>query len=147
MSENVSTRPWEVVSTDLFTWNCEDYLLVVDSCSHYTETAKLSNTSSKMVVMYTKSIFACHRIPKTVKSDNGPQCSAQEYKRFSDEWGLSTLTTSPYHPQANGLSETLVLIMKQLLKETKHNGKDPYISLLEYSNTSVNNVGSLHSCV
>ena len=51
MSENVPTRPWEVVSTDLFTWNCEEYLLVVDSCSHYIETAKLSNTSSKMAVM------------------------------------------------------------------------------------------------
>ena len=28
MSESVPTRPWEAVSTDLFTWNSEEYLLV-----------------------------------------------------------------------------------------------------------------------
>ena len=142
MSESVPTRPWETVSTDLFTWNGEDYLLVVDSYSHYIEIAKLSNTSSKMVIMHTKSIFARHGIPKMVKSDNGPQYSAQEYKRFSEEWGFKHVTTSPYHPQANGLAEKSVQIMKQLLKKAKLDGKDPYISLLEYRNTSVNNIGS-----
>lgn len=142
MSANVPTRPWEAVSTDLFTWNGEEYLLVVDSYSHYIEIAKLSNTSSKMVVMHTKSIFARHGIPKMVKSDNGPQYSSQEYKKFSDEWGFKHITTSPYHPQANSLAEKSVQIMKQLLKKAKLDGKDPYISLLEYRNTSVNNVGS-----
>ena len=142
ISESVPTRPWEVVSTDLFTWNGEEYLLVVDSYSHYIEIAKLSNPSSKMVVMHTKSIFARHGIPRIVKSDNGPQYSAQEYRRFSDEWGFKHITTSPYHPQANGLAEKSVQIMKQLLKKAKLDGKDPYISLLEYRNTSVNNIGS-----
>ena len=79
ISESVPTRPWEVASTDLFTWNGEKYLLVVDSYSHYIEIAKLSNPLSKIVVMHTKSIFASHNIPRIVKSDNGPQYSAQEY--------------------------------------------------------------------
>ena len=39
ISENPPTRPWEAVSTDLFSWNGEDYLLVVDSYSHYIEIA------------------------------------------------------------------------------------------------------------
>ena len=32
--------------------------------------------------------------------------------------------------------------MEQLLKKAELDGKDPYISLLEYRNTSVNNIGS-----
>ena len=142
ISENPPTRPWEEVSTDLFSWNGEDYLLVVDSYSHYIEIAKLNNTSNKMVILHTKSIFACHGIPKTVKSDNGPQYSAEEYKRFSDEWGFTHVTTSPYYPQANGLAEKSVQIVKQLLRKARLDGKDPYLSLLEYRNICVHNVGS-----
>ena len=81
-----------------------------------------------MVITHTKSIFARHGIPKMVKSDNGPQYSAQEYKRFSEEWAFKHVT-SLYHPQANGLAEKSVQIMKQLLKKAKLDGKDPYISL------------------
>jgi len=142
LSEDPPTRPWESVSTDLFSWNGDEYLLVVDSYSHFIEIAKLNNTSSKTVILHTKSIFARHGIPKTVKSDNGPQYSAEEYKRFSKEWGFSHVTTSPYHSQANGLAEKSVQIVKQLLKKAKLDGRDPYLSLLEYRNTSVNNIGS-----
>ena len=62
--------------------------------------------------MHTKSILARHGIPKTVKSDNGPQYTADEYKKFSKEWGFHYVTTSPYHPQANGLAEKSVQIIR-----------------------------------
>ena len=90
ISEKPATRPWESVSTDLFKWE---------------EIARLSSTTSQTVVTHTKSIMARHGIPKTVKSDNGPQYTAEEYKKFSKEWGFHHVTTSPYHPQANGLAE------------------------------------------
>ena len=83
LSEEIPTRPWESVSTDLFCLDGEDYLLIVDSYSHYIEIAKLSTTSSKAIVECTKSVFARHGIPTTVKSDNGPQFTAAEYKEFS----------------------------------------------------------------
>ena len=35
ISEKPATRPWETISTDLFTWECQDYLLVAASYSHY----------------------------------------------------------------------------------------------------------------
>ena len=112
ISEKPATRPWESISTDLFTWEGEDYLLVVDSYSHFIEIAHLSNTTSLNVIMHTKSILARHGIPKTVKSDNGPQYTADEYKKFSKEWGFHYVTTSPYHPQANGLAEKSVQIVR-----------------------------------
>ena len=118
-------------------------MLVIDSYSHYIEIIKLNNTLSKTVILHNKSIFASHGIPKTIKSDNGPQYSAEEYKRFSDEWGFTHVTTSPYHPQANDLAEKSVQIVKKLLRKAKLDGKDPYLSLLEYRNTCcVHNIGS-----
>ena len=136
------TRPWELVSTDLFSLDGEDFLLIVDSYSQYIEIAKLSNTSSKKVIECTKSVFARHGIPTTVKSDNGPQYTAAEYKEFSRTWGFKHITVSPYHPQANGLAEKSVQIIKQLLKKAKADGKDPYLSLLEYRNSTVKSIGS-----
>ena len=102
----------------------------------------MSSTTSQTVVTHTKSIMARHGIPKTVKSDNGPQYTAEEYKKFSKEWGFHHVTTSPYHPQVNGLAEKSVQIIKNLLTKAKLDNKDPYLSLLEYRNTSVYNVGS-----
>ena len=69
----VPSRPWELVSTDLFKWNGNDYLLVVDSYSRFIEFVKLTDTSSSRVIQHTKSIFARHGIPTTVRSDNGPR--------------------------------------------------------------------------
>ena len=115
---------------------------MVDSYSHFIEIAKLTNTSSSRVIQHTKSIFARHGIPTTVKSDNGPQYSSDEYRKFSLEWGFKHVTSSPYHPQANGLTEKSVQIIKHLLEKVKSDGRDPYISLLEYRNTSVDNLGS-----
>ena len=141
ISEKPATRPWESISTDLFKWEGEDYLLVVDSYSHFIEIARLSNTTSQTVIMHTKSIMARHGIPTIVKSDNGPQYTAEEYK-FSKEWHLHHVTTSPYHPQANGLAEKSVQIIKNLLTKAKLDNKDPYLGLLEYRNTSVYDIGS-----
>ena len=136
------TRPWELVSTDLFSLDGEDFLLIVDSYSQYIEIAKLSNTSSKKVIECTKSVFTRHGIPTTVKSDNGPRYTAAEYKEFSRTWGFKHITVSPYHPQANGLAEKSVQIIKQLLKKAKADRKDPFLSLLEYRNSTVKSIGS-----
>jgi len=94
------------------------------------------------VIECTKSVFARHGIPAIVKSDNGPQYTAAEYKEFSLMWGFEHITVSPYHPQANGLAEKSVQIIKHLLKKAKADRKDPYLSLLEYRNSTVKDIGS-----
>ena len=117
ISDEPPTRPWESVSTDLFTRNNEDYLLIVDSYSHFIEIARLHNTSSKLVIEHSKSVFVRHGIPRVVKSDNGPQYTCDEYRKFSEEWSFKHVTTSLYHPQANGLAEKSVQIIKRILKK------------------------------
>ena len=62
--------------------------------------------------------------------------------KFNKEWGFKHVSSSPYHPQANGLAEKSVQIIKHLLEKAKCDGKDPYVSLLELCNTTVDNLGS-----
>ena len=136
------SRPWGSVATDLFHWEESEFLLVVDYYSRYIEVAKLDDTKSRTVVNHAKSIFARHSIPSVVRSDNGPQYSAQEYQQFAKEWKLEHQTSSPYYPKSNGLAEKAVQTVKRLLTKAKADGKDPYLSLLEYRNTPIADVGS-----
>lgn len=127
--------PWQVLGSDLFTLNNEDYLIVVDYYSKFFEVVKLENTRSKTVITHMKSMFARHGIPYEVRSDNGPQYSSREFKDFSRSWCFKHKTSSPCNPQGNGLAEKTVQTVKRMLEKARIDGKDPYISLLEYRNT------------
>ena len=131
-----------MVATDLFTLDNSDYLLVVDYYSRFLEVVKLPNTKSATVIMYLKSIFARHGIPSEVISDNGPQYASGEFRSFAQKWEFKHTTVSPLSPQANGLVEKTVQIVKNLLIKAKKDGRDPYLSLLEYRNTPIDDIAS-----
>ena len=62
----VPTKPWELVATDLFTWDKSEYVLIVDYNSRFFEVAKLPDTKSITVITHVKSAFARHGIPSEV---------------------------------------------------------------------------------
>ena len=128
-------RPWEKVGTDIFEWRNSSYLLVIDYYSRYIEVAKLSSMTSQNIVQHFKSIFACHGIPETVISDNGPQYSTALFKSFSEQYGFTHVTSSPKYPQANGAPERTVRIVKGLLNKSD----DPYLAMLAYRSTPLEN--------
>ena len=137
INRKIPLRPWEVVATDLFTVNGLDYLLVVDFYSRIPEIEKLENTSSATVISKLKSIFARHGIPAEVVSDNGPQHTSNEFKKFVSDWDFKHNTSSPRYPQSNGLAEKYVQITKRLIEKARKDGRDPFLSLLEYRNTPI----------
>lgn len=137
ISHKIPDRPWQVVATDLFTWNNEDYLVTVDYYSRYFELDRLHSTTSAAVIHKLKAAFARHGIPETVISDNGPQYSSGEFASFVKAWEFTHTTTSPYYPQSNGLAEKSVHTAKMLLEKAKADRGDPYLSLLEYRNCPV----------
>ncbi|CAB4036001.1 Hypothetical predicted protein [Paramuricea clavata] len=50
-------------------------------------------------------------------------------------------TSSPYYPKSNGLAEKAVQTVRRLLTKAKADDKYPYLSLLEYRNTPIDDVG------
>ncbi|XP_062621197.1 uncharacterized protein K02A2.6-like [Saccostrea cucullata] len=137
--------PWKAVGTDLFHWNNNNYLMVVDYYSRYFEIAKLENTKATCVINHLKSIFARHGIPQYVRSDCGPQYTSAEFnmfKKFAEEWGFTHQKSSPNYQQSNGLAERFVQSAKNMLNKAHKEGKDPYLSMLAYRNTPIEDVGS-----
>ena len=127
--------PWQKVGTDLFEFRHKSYLLLVDYYSRFIEIALLADTTAETIIRHTKSIFARHGIPEVVISDNGPQYSSEAYKVFANQYHFKHITSSPYYPQSNGEAERAVGTLKRMLEKEK----DPYLALLAYRTTPLQN--------
>lgn len=75
----VPEYPLQAVATDLFTWEDQDFLAVVDYYSRFFEIFKLKNTTSQSVISKLQESFSRNCIPEKVVSDNGPQYSSHEF--------------------------------------------------------------------
>ena len=133
----IPSRPWEKISVDLFQFQGNNYLLTIDRFSSWPEIAKLDNLSSGNTITYMKSQFSRYGIPDEVYSDNGVQFTAHSFQQFRKEYGFKHVTSSPTYSQSNGLVERGVQTVKNLLKKSK----DPYKSLMNYRDTTIESVG------
>ena len=112
----VQERPWQRVSTGLFLWEKQIYLLIVDYFSRYIEVTHLTVASAETVVAAMKDVFSRHGTPETVVSDNGTQYSGAPFQTIAMEYGFNHVTSSPRYPQANGEAERAVATVKGLWK-------------------------------
>ena len=115
---SLPTYPWEKVATDLFEFQGQHYLLLVDYFSRYPEVIRLTSTTSASVISAMKSVLARHGIPSTIVSDNGPQYDSAEMKTFASLYGFKHITSSPHYPQSNGQAERTVKTVKGLLQDS-----------------------------
>ena len=122
---------WVHVASDLFEWQGENYLLIVDYFSRWFEISHLTSLTSKAVINGCKSIFARMGIPESFHSDKGVQFKSKEFAEFADYWGFTHTSSSPDHQSGNGEAERAVQTTKNLLKKEK----DPYLALLNYRAT------------
>ena len=122
---------WTQVASDLFEWQGENYLLIIDYFSRWFEICHLSSISSAAVINGCKSIFARMGIPEKFHSDKGVQFMSKEFAQFAEYWGFTHTSSSPHHHSGNGEAERAVQTVKNLLKKEK----EPYLALLNYRAT------------
>jgi len=91
-------------------------LTVVDFATRYPEAVALKNISTTVVAEALVSIFAGVGIPDKVLSDQGTQFTSKLMKEVGRLLSMKQLTTTPYHPQCNGLVERFNGTLKSMLK-------------------------------
>ena len=128
----IPTRPWEIVGTDLFEIDGDEYLLVVDYYSKFPIVRKMKGraVSSSKVISLLQQIFGVFSIPRRLISDNGPQYDSHEFKEFAQEWGFQHVTSSPHYPQANGFVERNVQTVKNIIKKCRKSKSNFQMALL-----------------
>ena len=82
-----------------------------------------------------KQIISRHGIPELITSDNGSQLISDEFDNFLKEYDIKHVTSSPKFPQSNGMVERGVQTIKNIFKKAS----DPYLALLIYRSTPLQN--------
>jgi transposase InsO family protein len=104
---------------------------------NYPEVATLQSTISRAIIAFLKTVFARHRVPNELFSDNGPQFSSCVFEAFAKEWGFNHHTSSPNYPRSNRLAESSVI--KGIMKKAHDGNEDFHKSLLIYRSAPLQN--------
>ena len=96
-------------------------LVVVDYATRYPEAVALRTIDAKRVAEALWEIWARVGIPQEMLTDQGTQFVSQLMKELNRLLAIKGHTTTPYHPQSNGLVErfngTLISMLRKLSKE------------------------------
>lgn len=116
-----SSRRMQRIHIDFANFNKNNYLIIVDSYSHWLEVIHMKNTSFQKVKQKLLSFFATHGICEALVCDNGPPFNSKEFVLFCKNLNIKLMFSPPYHPASNGLAERGVQTFKKFIKK-EHNG-------------------------
>ena len=139
LGQEVLIHPWTKIATDIFHFENESYLLLVDYTSRFSIVHKLTSTTAQQVANHMKLIFSEYGWPETIVSNNGPCYSAESFTKLMTEYSVNHITRSPHYPQSKRLAEKYVQIVKILFYKAKEEDTDLYKSLMIYRNTPLSN--------
>ncbi len=142
IEHDIPHRPWQKVGSDLFEFDHEQYIVLVDYYSNFIEVDKVKNIKSPTIIHICKQHFARYGIPEMMITDNGPAYASADFAFFSRSYGFKHVTSSPRYPQSNGKAEKAVQVIKSLFKKAKADRQEAYIALLDYRNTPLENLPS-----
>uniref|UniRef100_A0A2C9KU82 Integrase catalytic domain-containing protein n=1 Tax=Biomphalaria glabrata TaxID=6526 RepID=A0A2C9KU82_BIOGL len=128
--------PYSMVGCDLFNFEGKKYVLLVDYFSKFIDVKELSHETTSDIIEAMKSIFACHGIPRKLRSDCGPQFASREFLNFCKSYGIEHEMTSPHFQSSNGEAERAIQTVKKLWKKSE----DKFLSLLDYRTTPLSNI-------
>jgi hypothetical protein len=148
LARPVPHKPWDVVSTDVLhlpeSANSFKYvILFVDTFSRNIEALPLIAVNGQSVSdVLVREIICRHGCPLELICDNATYYVKGELNKVCDFYGIKLSPVSSYHPQANGIAESKVKILKSLLRSmVKHKNRnwDEYLHLAIFAfNTSFN---------
>ena len=143
IGHEIPVHPWSKLASNIFYFEGDSYLLIVDYTSQFPIIKKLSSMTGKAIAHHMQGSFAKYRLPNTLVIDNRPCYISKEFQMLMQSMSVNHITSSPHYPQSNGLAEKFVGIIKNLFHKAKEEGQSLYTALLVYRNTPLN--GTLQS--
>ena len=135
LGHEIPTIPWYKLTMDIFSFDNNNYLVVVDYTSKFPLIRRLLSMTAWAVTKMLKSIFAEYGLLTCIICDNGP-CYALEY--FATEihkLRIQHIITSLCHHQSNGLAKVYIKITKCILQKAKDTNGDPHLAMMVYWTT------------
>lgn len=100
-------RPWENVAIDYWSSGAmnEHILVVVDYYSKAIQAVALIESTTTTTIKALERIFRRLGWVTSIKHDNGPQFSSNEFKAWMENHRITSYPTTPRNAQENGLVE------------------------------------------
>ena len=121
----IPVYPWSKLASNIFYFEGDRYLLIVDYTSQFPIIRKPSSMTGKAIAHHMQAIFAKYRWPDTLVIDNRPCYTSKEFQMLMQSMSVNHITSSPHYPQSNGLAEKFVGIIKNLFHKAKEEGQSP----------------------
>ena len=99
LGQEIPAFPWTKIATDIFHFEGDSYLLLVDYTSRYPIIHKLNSMTAQHVVGHLKVIFSEYGWLDTIVSDNGPCYVVEAFTKTMPEYRVNHITSSPHYPQ------------------------------------------------
>ena len=133
--QEIPVIPWTKLASDIFHFQNDSYLLIVDFTSRFPIVRKLKSMKAKHVGRHFSEVFGEYGWPDTLLTDNGPCYASHDFKQLMLDMSVNHITSSPHYPQSNGLAEKYVQIVKNLFIKAHEEGTDYQKALMIYRNT------------
>ena len=108
---------------------------MIDEYTRYPEVEFVHSTSAEAVIPHIDKVFSTHRFPEQVKTDGGPPFNGTDTHSFHlyMKWaGIKHIVVSPEDPEANGLAENFMKIVKKVCHTSKIEKKNFKKELYKY---------------
>ena len=139
MQPDLPTRPWEKLGTDIFEFEGNKYLMIVDYYSRFPVIRLLGDITADTICNHFTSVLAEYGLPSLTIADFGTQYISAKFKDSCTKSGLTLTFSSPYHHQANSLAERAVGTCKSSWKKGVEGSKCPYTAVFMYRVTPLDN--------
>ena len=134
LGQEIPVVPWTKLASDIFHFQNDSYLFIVDFTSQFPIVRKLKSMTAKHVVSDFSQVFGEYGWPDTLLTDNGACYASQEFKQLMLDTSVNHITSSPHYPQSNGLAEKYVQIVKNLFIKVHEEGNNYQKALMIYQN-------------
>ena len=119
----VAQEPFETISMDFMGPLPKGRLLnvyvliIVDPLTRYLVAVPTRDRSADTVINVLQDrVFSVYNVPKLILSDNAKEFTCDAWLQMSKHYGIQLKTSTPYHPQGNGMPERSVRKVIQAIR-------------------------------
>ena len=91
--------------------------VTIDIFSQFIWVTAHSSETTKQTHLY--ACFAVIKLPKTIKTNNGPAYTSRAFQQFLKIWSIKHSTGIPYNPQGQAIVERANQSLKHMIQKLK----------------------------